>query len=164
MAKTDLTAQRLRELLHYNPDTGIFTHAKSRQGVIFGTIAGNMERGYLRIRLDKVIYYAHRLAWMYVHGEFPQDDTDHINGNRADNRICNLRPATRAQNMQNQIAARGNGKSGYLGVCWNRVNRKWEANIKAEGRPRRIGLFDNPADAHAAYVAAKKQAHPFFAR
>lgn len=92
-----LTQARLKELFHYDKETGAFTHIKARRGVRVGKILGCLaNNGYLVIRADGKLYLAHRLAWMYVHGAFPPDQLDHINRMRTDNRLCNLRLATNA--------------------------------------------------------------------
>ncbi len=152
----NLTANRLRELLNYNLETGIFTWAITRRGCRKDSVAGcKMKHGYIAIRLDDALYTAHRLAWLYVNGEWPANQIDHINRNRADNRFSNLRAVTNAENAQNQ-KARVN-KSGFTGV--RKENSKWLAEIKVNYKPIRIGLFDTPKAAHEAYVAAKRKYH-----
>ena len=114
-----------------------------------------MRHGYVAIRLDDTLYTAHRLAWLYVNGEWPAEQIDHINRDRADNSITNLRSVTNAENAQNQ-RARAN-KSGFAGV--RKENNKWLAEIKVNYKPIRIGLFETPEAAHEAYVAAKRKFH-----
>lgn len=98
-----LTQDRLRELLHYDPDTGVFTNIKPRHRVKVGDIAGsNSGKGYLQIQIDQKRYSAHRLAWLYTYGRFPEEFIDHINGNPSDNRIVNLREVTQRENLQNR--------------------------------------------------------------
>jgi hypothetical protein len=152
----DLTADRLRTLLNYDPKTGVFTWAITRRGCRKGSVAGcKMRHGYVAIRLDDTLYTAHRLAWRYVNGEWPAEQIDHINRDRADNSIANLRSVTNAENAQNQ-RARAN-KSGFAGV--RKENNKWLAEIKVNYKPIRIGLFETPEAAHEAYVAAKRKFH-----
>lgn len=152
----NLTANRLRELLNYDPETGVFTWAITRRGCRKGSVAGcKMKHGYITIRLDNALYTAHRLAWLYTNGEWPAEQIDHINRDRADNRISNLRAVTNAENAQNQ-KTRAN-KSGFTGV--RKENSKWVAEIKVNYKPIRIGLFETPEAAHEAYVAAKRKFH-----
>lgn len=106
-------------------------------------------------------YKAHRLAWLYMHGELPDKSIDHINGLKTDNRIANLRLATNAQQKQNR-PRNLNNSSGYKGVA--RAETKWRARINANGRHYYLGRFDTPEDAHNAYVAAAHRLHGEFAR
>ena len=160
MAKTDLTAERLRELLYYDPDTGVFTwRAKTNRRIPVGIVAGTIHRlGYVIIQLCGKRHFAHRLAWMYAYGTFPSKHIDHINGDGRDNRITNLREATQAENMQNRRKSSRN-KSGFLGVC--AVGSRWKAQIQVHGKHKNLGLFETPESAHAAYASAKKKMHAF---
>lgn len=145
-----LSAETLRARLDYDPQTGIFRWRKN------GDPAGCVckTNGYVLIGLDKRTYKAHRLAWLYVHGAWPCGDIDHINRNRSDNRIANLREATRSQNIANSTWEKPNA-TGLRGVRF--VGKKWSARIKKEYREIKLGLFDSPEEAHAAYVAATMQ-------
>jgi HNH endonuclease len=98
MADGIITRTRLKEFLHYDPETGVFTWlVKPCRNILAGSIAGNvMNEGYVMVKIDRKNYKAHRLAWLYVHGTFPPDQLDHINRGRADNRLCNLRLSTQA--------------------------------------------------------------------
>ena len=158
MNTPDLTVDRLKMLVHYDSSTGQFTwrlkRRRCRPGDPTGCVARN---GYVVVRLDNVLHYAHRLAWLYEQGRWPAEQLDHINGDRTDNRIANLREVTNAQNAQNQ--KRRNNTSGFPGV--RRENSKWLAEIKVQYKPIRLGLFDTPEAAHAAYLAAKQKLHPF---
>lgn len=160
MAATNLSAARLRELLHYNPETGVFTWRVGRKGVrCAGAVAGAMNaRGYWRIGVDNRRYLAQGLAWLYMTGEFPPGDVDHRDGARANNRWANLRGVTRSVNNQNQRRARKDNRAGLLGVSPNR--RKWAASINVDGVKTHLGSFDTPEQAHAAYLAAKREWHP----
>jgi len=155
-----LTLQRLKEVLHYDADTGQFTKllAKSRR---WPERVGTINRGYLTIGVDQKYYRAHRLAWLYVHGEWPKDQIDHINGDRADNQISNLRAATQAQNRQNIRKARSDSKSGLIGAMWCSRNNKWRVKISFEGKYKHLGYFNEAEQAHAVYVEAKRTLHPF---
>ncbi len=165
MAKADLTAERLRELLHYDPDTGVFTWINSskirghcvKAGSVAGTKFGHK---YVRIGFSGVRYYAHRLAWLYVYGFFPNEVIDHINGDGHDNRISNLRAATRAQNQQNMKIHKDNS-SGFLGVSFHKNRGKWAARICIGSKPKHLGMFSTAEAAHKAYLLAKSEVHKF---
>lgn len=153
-----MTIDRLHELLNYAPKTGLFTWAQKRRGCRIGDVAGcKMRNGYIVIRLDGKLYLAHRLAWLYIHGQWPTAQLDHINQNRADNRLENLREVSNAENAQNRKKMAN--KSGFTGV--RRENSKWVAEIKVNYTTKRLGLYNSPEEAHAAYVNAKKRFHPF---
>ena len=160
-----VTAEYLRDILDYSPETGLFTWRVAPNGRIkIGQRAGSPDTGgHLQIRINKRFYRAHRLAWLYVHGEWPPEDIDHINSERADNRLCNLRPATRAQNCQNSRLYRSN-TSGFKGVVWHARGSKWSARIRANGRVHHLGRYTTAEAAHAAYVAAAVKYHGEFAR
>lgn len=161
MFRNDLTAEYLRKLLHYNPETGIFVwKIKPANCVQPGAIAGSIVTdGYLGISIKRVKYAAHRLAWLYVHGEWPKDQLDHINGVRKDNRISNLRESTQAENMQNARHKR-NGQFS-LGTSYHKAVKKWTATIKIKGDKKHLGCFSTQEEAHKAYVAAKLEYHTF---
>ena len=106
--------------------------------------------------MDGVSQYAHRLAWLYVHGVWPPHEVDHINGDRSDNRIANLRLATRQQNSENRHGAQSNSKTGLVGVSWHKRAGKWQAHIRVKGRTRYLGLFESTQDACMAYLQAKQ--------
>lgn len=160
---SNLTADRLRQLLSYDASTGIFTRRISQTNrVKVGDIAGSPnQKGYINIMVDGRLYPAHRLAWLYVHGEWPRAQIDHINGTKTDNRIANLREATNSQNMQNMRTARSDNTSGLLGVRWHKRDKRWHARIMVDGKARHLGSFGSSDDAQAAYLAAKRQLHDF---
>lgn len=160
-----VTQARLRELFHYDADTGLFTRIKktahrTRVGDVSTCVDGG---GYIMIMIDAKRYKAHQLAWLYMTGEWPADVIDHINGVTNDNRWGNLRPATRRQNCGNQ-KLKSNNSSGFKGVSWDRSHNKWKAEIGINGRSTYIGRFDDPAAAHAAYMEAVKVQYGEFAR
>lgn len=157
-----ITQARLKELFDYDPATGIFTRRvatsnRVKPGAPVGVRNGN---GYFRMQADNKRYYCHRLAWLYVYGTIPKHQIDHINGDPSDNRICNLREASNLENHQN-IRAHQDNKSGYLGVSWYPKIKKWSAEIMHEGIKYKLGMFDDPKEAHAAYLAKKQELHPF---
>jgi hypothetical protein len=153
-----LTAERLRELVHYDPDTGIFTRLTDRGGYKAGSIMGTpSHRGYLKLCVDKVHYYAHRLAWFYVHGEMP-NVIDHINGNTSDNRLANLRNVDQATNLRSIMRPNKVNTSGYRGV--SRKRNRWTAALSLNNRRVSLGSFKTKEEAYAAYVEAKRILHP----
>lgn len=154
---SELTAEYLRSILHYDPATGIFTlKVGSANQVKAGNIAGSPTGlGYLQIKLQSRNYKAHRLAWLYVYGEWPEDQLDHINRNRSDNRIANLRDVSHKQNGQNR-SKRSDNTSGHPGICWHKQNSKWRARIKHNQKLTHLGYFENLEEAIAARKAAEK--------
>lgn len=164
VVRKQATQDRLKELLCYDPSTGVFIWKVDRGGMAKAdTVAGTIPKGqYCIISIDSIVYPAHRLAWLYVHGEWPKDDIDHINNNRSDNRISNLREATRSQNLQN-ASIMSNNTSGYKGVFWIKNKNRWSAQIKINGKRRRLGVFKTALDAHKAYCLAAKEGFGEFA-
>lgn len=162
MAKTDLTAQRLRELLHYDRESGAFTWlVKPNRRIRLGAAVGcRLEGGYLRTRIDGGFHRLHRLAWLYVTGEWPANDVDHIDGDPTNNAFSNLRDVTRSVNLQNRRAAMGHSKAGVLGVSENKKGGlPWRARIKFDGR-HETTYHATIEEARAAYLAAKRAHHP----
>lgn len=165
MAKTDLTAERVRELFHYDQNTGDFTWKKRASQratqIVIGSKAGHVsDQGYIRIYIGRANYLAHRLAWYYTHGYMPKV-IDHINGIRTDNRISNLRPATHALNMQNRIPTRG-GKS-VIGVTRTPSNMyvaRIYATLCGNHMPLYLGTYTTETEAQSVYRAAKELLHP----
>lgn len=160
----ELTAARLRELLDYDPETGVFTwlvHVrKARPGAVAGTLMCHSRRS---IRVCGRNYLEHRLAWLYMTGEWPSDQIDHINGDPSDNRWCNLREATNIQNHGNLRAHRDN-KSGVKGVSWDDRRRKWAVCLMADGKKVYRARFDSKAKATAAYYLASRKYFGDFAK
>ena len=153
----------LRDALSYDLETGVFTWKiapkshRVKQGAVAG---GKTQPGYLVISFGGRLYKAHRLAWAFHYGDWPGKIVDHIDGNRLNNRIANLRDVSNSINLQNTRAARKNSLSGFLGVGWNKKSRKWRAQICIDGKAVALGYFDAPEEAHAAYLAAKRKHHP----
>jgi hypothetical protein len=119
--------------------------------------ANSISWGYRSINVDKKTYKAHNLVWFYFHGVFPTNVIDHINGNRLDNRIENLRDVTQQQNLWNMQRAMSNSKSGILGVDWVLYRKKWRAQIRVNGKKKCIGYFASAEEAGVAYQNAKKE-------
>jgi hypothetical protein len=163
--KTILTAERLKEVVTYDPDTGAFMWKHNKKGgVRAGDLAGYTDTtGYIQIRIDMRLYKAHRLAWLYVHGEWPSLHIDHINGNPHDNRIENLRLADDHQNCANSKISKNN-KSGLKGVSWSKAKRRWTAHICVRRKRMWLGYFDDADGAKRAYDAAAKKHFGDFAR
>jgi HNH endonuclease len=148
-----LTQERLRELLSYDPSTGIFRWRIKRKKMNPGDIAGSRRaNGYWCIKIDYFGYQAHRLAWLYVYGKFPDDEIDHIHGSRADNRILELREATHAKNGMNR-KMNSNNSSGFRGVSWHKQNKEWRAQIRHNFRIIYLGGFQTKQMASLAYEA-----------
>lgn len=162
----DLSAEDVRKVLRYSSETGEFTWLiRPTYSMRSGDHAGAVDsrNGYSRIRINGKLYLAHRLAWLYVNGEWPTDEIDHIDLNRGNNRISNLREATKSENMRNKRAHR-NSKSGVKGVHWHKQHRKYAATIHRDGKSKHIGLFASLKDAAAAYETAAIKEHGEFRR
>ena len=154
-----LTAERLKQLVSYDPETGVFTNSTPRKKVRVGEVAGALDKsnGYIKLTIDRRHYFAHRLAFLFVTGAWPTGIVDHINGNKTDNKLANLRQGSRELNQQNMRKANNASSSGLLGAFKKRD--KWESKIKVHGKVIRLGAFDTAEQAHHAYVQAKRQHH-----
>lgn len=157
----NLSHSELTSVLHYAPETGVFTWIKTLSNAAQrGKQAGTKHvDGRIYIGVGGKRYLAHRLAWMYVNRSFPNECVDHINGDNSDNRICNLREASHAQNMQNHRKARSDSNSKLIGAMPHQG--KWRSDIVLHGRKTYLGVFDTKEDAHEAYVNAKRKLHQF---
>ena len=156
-------ASYIRGLLDYNTESGLLTWKVDRSKLTkAGSLASTMEsKGYMRVKLAGKHMKAHRVAWLHVHGEWPNGDIDHINGARSDNRICNLRIASREQNTRN-IKKHADGKSPYKGVTLHKQSQKWQAQLGGV-LAKYLGIFSNPDDAAKAYDKAALAAYGEFA-
>ena len=145
--------------LNYNPVTGVFIWTKGKHGRSgIGTRAGGVSgAGYRMICFLGYKYYEHRLAWLNFYGEWPDETVDHINHNRADNRIVNLRQATQQQQCMNQSLSRAN-KFGYRGVSWHDAGSKYQVTIRVKGKSLGLGLFVDVIAAAKAYDDAARDA------
>lgn len=138
---------RIKDVLSYDRDTGDFTWVIDRGRYKKGTLAGYKTKcGYLRVQVFKVNILLHRLAWAYINGCWPENEIDHINLNKSDNRIENLRQSTRGENERNKTKYVTN-KSGYKGVSWKKRANKWVAQIQIDYKKIHIGYFDDPKTA-----------------
>jgi hypothetical protein len=159
--ESKLTAERARQLLKYDPETGALTWLVTNSNrAVAGSLVGRAPKpnGYMQSMVDGVRHSQHRLAWLIWHGKWPSGDIDHINGNPADNRLVNLRDASKAINMQNQRRLPRNNSSGMVGV--RPRGRRFTAQIQVDGKAIHLGTFDTAALADAARVDAKRRLHP----
>lgn len=164
MAKRDLSVFTIRECLCYDPKTGVFTRAKrTAQCHQVGDRAdlpayGNLF-GYRTIGLQGDKHLAHRVAWAHFYGEWPGKMIDHINGDKGDNRIANLRDVSAQTNLQNRRNCMPSNVSGLLGAVWNPPTKTWRARIQIGKKFIQLGMFDTALEAHNAYVQAKRIYH-----
>ncbi len=159
-----LSRERLREVLDYCQDSGLFLWKINKGGTArIGSLAGwKRADGYVRINVDGKLHYAHRLAWLYVYGECAVKEIDHINGDAADNRIANLRLATHSENLANQ-KRRVDNKAGFKGVS-SLADGTYVAAVCRQGQKITAGYFRNPQKAGAAYLMAATRVYGDFAR
>jgi hypothetical protein len=156
-----LTLPDIKATLDYDPDSGVFTWKTSKGFRVKGNKAGTTcRRGYISIGIGGKIYKAHRLAWFFVHGVWPSGQIDHIDRDKSNNRIANLRDVEQSVNQENRGGPRTDNKLGTLGVStWHDGRPGFRAQIKVRGKVRYIGTFDTSEEAHAAYIEAKKNMH-----
>ena len=153
-----ITQDRLKEILAYDSNTGVFTWNANVSNIKRGNEAGyRSKRGYVFIKADKHLYLAHRLAWMYMTGKFPDEkiDIDHINQVKFDNRFSNLRLASRSENQRN-VVRYSNNTTGFKGVSFHKQSGKYKAYIKHNYQSKHLGVFDSPEEASSAYTAAAR--------
>ena len=150
-----LTQERLKEVLAYDVDSGKFTWkiAISRSIKVGSTAGARGNGGYTQIKIDGIMYKAHRLAWLYKLGKFPEYTIDHVNGISDDNRLCNLRDVIHQENQKNR-SLQSNNKSGTPGVRWYKRLNKWEANITIDSKFKYLGCFIDREEA----IKARKEA------
>lgn len=155
----NLQLYEVADMFLYDAHTGNLLRKKSVGGSLAGSVAGTKtDNGYINVSVKGRLYRAHRLVWLICKGNWPHGDIDHIDGNRSNNKIENLRQTTRSENMQNQRFPRGNNKNGLLGISSNKG--RWMARINVNGKQIYLGTFDSPEIAHSTYVLAKRQMHP----
>lgn len=167
MADSRLPLDVIKQLVSYDPATGRFYRLgwryHGRRFFAFDEsreVAGTNGHGYVQLRLEGETVLGHRLAWFMVHGEWP-DTIDHINGNKADNRIANLRNCTQADNCQNIRAPKSHNSTGFLGVSFDKGRGKFVAAFGIGGKRKVIGRFDSAEEAHQRYLEAKREHHAF---
>ncbi len=157
------TKDEIVSVLSYDRDTGVFKWNTSKlKRVRNGDVAGFSTRGYIGIGLFGKQYKAHRIAWVIEYGEWPESELDHINGDRTDNRICNLRLANRFINNQNKRRSAIGSSSKYIGVCFSKSHNKWMSKVKINGKTHYLGIFDDEEKASIAYQKAKEAMIPHY--
>ena len=159
-----MNQQELKSLLHYDKSTGVFRwrHFRTNKTLPW-SIAGSIDgQGYVQIKIGGKVKMAHRLAWLYVHGELPPQ-VDHRNMNRSDNRINNLRSADNSCNSMNK-RMQSNNTTGFKGVTYHKGTKKFHAKIQANGLRKSLGYYETAEQAHQAYIIASGELHGQFAR
>jgi hypothetical protein len=150
----------LNKLLSYDPTTGMFTYLQANKRRAVGSMVGTLrDDGYYEVTINYNRYRLHRLAWLLSYGYMPKNHIDHINGNRNDNRIANLREATVSENLQNQKKATIRNKLGVLGVSYKKG--AYEPKIKVKGKNLYLGRFQSIEEASEAYLKAKRLHHSY---
>lgn len=157
-----ITKDQITGLFDYNPETGNFHRKTLRGGRSVGSVAGSKDTyGYVQLMIDGKMYLAHRLAWLVEHGEWPSQEIDHIDHDRANNKISNLRLASRKTNMHHLSGVRSDSKTGVAGVSKKAFG--YVARIQDSGKRRHLGSFHTLEEASAAYAAARASRNVFTA-
>jgi hypothetical protein len=161
MAVIYIPVDRAKLLFQYDPVSGDISRLAGRAVRIGVPLRVKNRHGYFQIKADGKTIPAHRLAWALAHGKWPEQQIDHINGDKTDNRLCNLREASGRVNSENQRRAMPQNKTGFLGVTpsSNWGSKAWRARIMVHGKNINLGTFKTPEAAHAAYVQAKRLHH-----
>ncbi len=158
-----LTVEEARSRMAYDPETGVLTWKKLRNTTRIGEEAKSLDvAGYVQVNIAGTMVKGHRLAWFLHHGKWPEGDIDHINGVRNDNRIANLRDVTNKVNCQNQRVGVRPNAAGLIGVHISRraaPEKRYRAKLWSDGKQIHLGGYPTPEEAHAAYVAAKREHH-----
>jgi len=152
-----ITQKKLKEILHYDKATGVFKSKKAIGSITKNQIMGCVGKvGYVIIGINKKTYRAHKLAWLYMYGNYPKS-LDHINHIKSDNRIKNLRVVTQQENCKNQSKPKNN-TSGAVGVHWLKENKRWRAYISIDGKRKYLGCYSKFSEA----LNARKEAEVLF--
>lgn len=161
--KEEVSIDFIKELLSYDEETGnLIWNVRVSSKSAAGSIAGWNSNGYMALSINKTMYYCHRIAWAIYYGEWPSDLLDHINTNKSDNRISNLRIANTSQNAENKRNAQSNNKtSGLLGVHFNKKANLWSAQLVSKGKHFWLGSYQTAEEASLAYINAKRRVHQF---
>lgn len=159
--RSALSREELMALLDYDPHTGAFTTRVRRGPIKAGVVAGTMDdEGRIVITINYVRHFAHRLAWLYMNGSWPDGEIDHRDTDRSNNRWVNLRDVSSTVNKQNKRRAQSGKKySRLLGAQWCKQAGKWKSSIRANGKIVHLGFFGSDAEAAEAYVIAKRRMH-----
>jgi len=153
----ELTQQQLKELLHYDSQTGVFRwRVSTTHNVKPWSVAGCVSRGYVLIRVNKKLYFSHRLAWLYMTGKWPTNKIDHIDGVPSNNALINLREATQKQNMENVALSKAN-TSGFRGVSWDKSRGKWQSKLRHHGKTIHLGRFETVDEATKVVIAKRAE-------
>lgn len=153
-----ITQKEAKEIFDYDPETGDIKWKINKGSAKAGKKAGKINcKGYLVVTINRVYYQGHRLAWLHYYGEWPSFHIDHIDHDKTNNSIKNLRDVSISENMQNQVKAKSNNKSGFLGVSSSKQG--FYAEIKANGKRIYLGFYKTARDAHDAYLKAKREMH-----
>lgn len=161
------TQDQVRELFFYDAQTGHLIRKKCSYNPkcenehLIGKVCSCLSHGYLVVSIRKKLYPVHRIIWLYVKGTWPKHDIDHINGNRSDNRIENLRHATREQNQQKRTVRNRNNTSGHPGVYWDTSKNKWCVEIKVRRKKICLGNYSSKEEAIRARIEGKIKHHTF---
>lgn len=163
----EITAEFIRNLVDYDPETGVFTYredricGRGRVNIKAGDVAGTKRpNGYRLININLKPMLSHRLAWLHFYGEWPKNVIDHINGDPSDNRIKNLRDVTFAENMQNIRKSPSSRKIGtLLGASLYKPTNRWRAYLRVDNKQKHLGYFATEEEAHAAHIEAKRKFH-----
>lgn len=155
-----ITQKELKNKFTYDQQSGLFNRDKCFHSRYINAKVGCLDKdGYLVINISGKLYKAHRLAWLYMTGEFPSSCIDHIDRNKINNSWSNLRVVSMSVNKQNMVAPTRKNKTGYLGVSFYKITNKYVAGIKLNGKRKTIGYYSTPKLAHEAYLKAKKEMH-----
>lgn len=158
MMTATLTQARLQEVVHYDPETGVFRWLTGNRKREVLSVAGSVNSaGYIVMRIDGVLQYAHRLAILYTDGYLPIGHTDHRDSDHSNNCRENLRPTTSVVNGQNRKRANTNSSTQLLGA--HRKGERFRARINFDGKEHSLGSFPTPEEAHGEYIKAKRQHH-----
>jgi hypothetical protein len=158
--KSNLTNDRLKQLVSYDKETGNFYRLVPVANIKVGlVVAKPAKNGYVRMHIDGYLYYLHRLAWFYETSEWPVA-IDHIDGNKTNNKFSNLRSATYAENLQN-IKNSHKTLSGFMGAYYHPKTKNWQSKIGIDGKSKSLGYYKTPEEAHQAYLDGKRKYHTY---
>lgn len=152
-----ISRHRLVSKLWLNYATGVFTWKEHHRSNLVNKQAGCESNGYWKIGINRRSYFAHRLAWLYIYGEWPSGCIDHIDGDRLNNSIDNLRVADLSVNNSNRSVLQGNNTSGLTGVAYHRTHKKWQSSVYANGKRKYLGTYETKEEAFFHYAMAARE-------